>query len=217
MSSGDYDFFYDETENIFEENLFKNLNPNLTIRKNSLSKYSDVRGYVREIRYADQEKSLLQRLMPDVVLDNILPFICEKKNLSTLAIVSKHFKGIIFSIEAQRVWNHDDKPFQFCIDSYCTDCKRRQKSGVNGVQGFLKKCPVNKLKIHCFITDIPGMLLMLRLDLGFGGKEVSKLGQWVREGGFLKKCPLNKFKIHCFITDIPGSTILGLGSFGLGL
>ena len=145
MSDDDYDFYYDETDDLFEE-------------YPSNSTVGQVMKAPVNCPLFAQEKSSLQRLSTDVVLANILPFICQKKTLSTLATVSKHFKNILFSDVAEGLWNQSCGPFKFCIDTYCPVCliKKKQKGGMHGVLGFLEKCPINRLKLHCFITDIPG-------------------------------------------------------------
>ena len=140
----DYDFFYDETDDVFDDDHHYQ-QKNVTVYHEHIN-----------LMY---ESSHLQRLTPDVVLANILPFISHKKTLSTLSGVSKHFKKMMFSDEAERLWNQSSNPFQFCIDSYCPNClikKRQQKGSIRGLLGFLEKCPINNLKLHCFITDIPG-------------------------------------------------------------
>lgn len=141
----DYDFFYDETDDVFDDDHH--------YQQKNVTAYHDQMNL-------EFETSNLQRLTPDVVLANILPFISQKKTLSTLAAVSKHFKKTMFSDEAEHLWNSkSSEPFQFCIDSYCPNClikKRQQKGSVRGLLGLLEKCPINNLKLHCFITDIPG-------------------------------------------------------------
>jgi hypothetical protein len=141
----DYDFFYDETDDVFDDDHHY--------------QQEKVTVYHQQTNL-NFETSHLQRLTRDVVLANILPFISHKKTLSTLAVVSKHFKIMMFSDEAEHIWNQTSHPFQFCIDSYCPNClikKRQQKGNIHGLLGFLEKCPINNLKLHCFITDIPGM------------------------------------------------------------
>jgi hypothetical protein len=148
-SDDDYDFYYDETDEMFEDDL----QPSSRTQNTSFNK--------RDVQFSENETSNLQRLTSDVVLANILPFICQKKTLSTIATVSKHLKKIVFSPEAELLWNENCKPFQFCIDTYCPTCqmrKRQQKGSMHGVLGFLEKCPIYNLKLHCFITDIPGTL-----------------------------------------------------------
>ena len=147
----DFDFFYDETDDVFDDDqdYYSHQKKNATYHDQINLKF---------------EASHLQRLTPDVVLANILPFVSHKKTLSTLAVVSKHFKKMMFSDEAERLWNQTSHPFQFCIDSYCPNClikKRQQKGSIRGLLGFLEKCPINNLKLHCFITDIPGMFSII--------------------------------------------------------
>jgi hypothetical protein len=140
----DYDFYYDETDDVFDDDHH--------YQQEKVTVY-------HEQTNLNFETSHLQRLTRDVVLANILPFISHKKTLSTLAVVSKHFKIMMFSDEAEHIWNQTSHPFQFCIDSYCPNClikKRQQKGSIRGLLGFLEKCPINNLKLHCFITDIPG-------------------------------------------------------------
>lgn len=153
-SDDDYDFFYDETDEMFEDEYQVS---NHFTTKVPIAHHCP--------QYATEEKSALQRLSADVVLANILPFICQKKTLSTLATVSKHFKQLLFSDIAEGVWNHSCDPFRFCIDTYCPACiikKRQQKGSMHGVLGFLENCPINKLNLHCFIADIPGKCCFLQ-------------------------------------------------------
>ena len=147
VEDDDYDFFFDETDDtsdVYADYHPQKFQSKLTSQKSSIM----VRGNI----------SRLESLMSDVLLANILPFICEKKNLSTLAVVSKHFLKIVFSDEAEQLWNQSREPFQFCIDTYCPIClikKRQQKGSMNGVLRLLEKCPIYNLNLHCFITDIP--------------------------------------------------------------
>jgi hypothetical protein len=151
-----FDFFYDETDDMFDV-------------------YADCHPPKFECEHIGQKSSIMVRgntsrlesLMSDVLLANILPFICEKKSLSTLAVVSKHFMKIVFSDEAEQLWNQSREPFQFCIDTYCPIClikKRQQKGSMNGVLRLLEKCPIYNLNLHCFITDIPSKFRSLQID-----------------------------------------------------
>ena len=84
--------------------------------------------------------------------------------LATLATVSKHFEEILFSLEAEHIWNDELSSFHLCIDTYCTSClmkKLQQKGSHSGSIGFLKKFPISRLKLHCFVTDIPDCMLAL--------------------------------------------------------
>lgn len=151
-SDDDYDFFYDETDDIFCDG-YQEKQQHLEVATYE----NDRRGNTN-----NEERSYLQRLTTDVVLVNILPFLCEKKLLSIMTTVSKHFQRILYSDNAEYLWNVNCKPFEFCIDTYCPAClikKRQQKGSMHGVLRFLEKCPINCLKLHCFITDIPGKLL----------------------------------------------------------
>ena len=146
-SDDDYDFFYDETDDIFEDG---NEVKQHFIKVTDESRHEDT---------VNQEQSLFQSLTTDVVLVNILPFLREKKLLSLMATVSKHFQRMLYSDNAETLWNQNSKPFEFCIDTYCPSClikKRQQKGSMHGVLRFFEKCPINCLKLHCFITDIPG-------------------------------------------------------------
>lgn len=120
---------------------------------------------IEEEKEEDKETSMLQKLTGDVMLNCILPYLSEKNELSKLTEVSKYFKNILYSTQAERLWNADsNKPFEFCIDTYCSICsikKRQQKGNINGVLGFFRKCPINKLKLHCFVEDIPSCLVAL--------------------------------------------------------
>ena len=110
------------------------------------------------------DRSHIQRLSADVVLGYILPYIRNKKMLATLATVSKHFEEILFSLEAEHIWNDELSSFHLCIDTYCTSClmkKLQQKGSHSGSIGFLKKFPISRLKLHCFVTDIPDCMLAL--------------------------------------------------------
>lgn len=125
---------------------------------------------VESITTADTDTSLrivrspFEQLSSDVVLGNILPYILQKNMLATVATVSKHFKEILFSPEAEHVWNNAKSSFHLCIDTYCTECLRKklQKKGSHfGSIKFLRKFPIGRLKLHCFITDIPDCMLAL--------------------------------------------------------
>lgn len=144
----DFNFFYDETDDIFDV-CDDHHPPNGQVnRDGQISSHMSI-----------GTRSRLESLTSDVVLANILPFVCEKKTLSTLAVVSKHFMEILFSDGAEQLWNQNQEPFQFCIDTYCPIClikKRQQKGSLHGVLRLLEKCPINNLNLHCFITDIPG-------------------------------------------------------------
>lgn len=110
------------------------------------------------------DKSHLHQLSSDVVIGNILPYLLQKKTLATLATVSKHFNEVLLSPEAEHIWNDRKSTFHLCIDSYCTAClmKKLQKKGSHfGSTGFLKKFPISRLKLHCFVTDIPDCMLAL--------------------------------------------------------
>ena len=109
-------------------------------------------------------RSCFEKLSVDVILGNILPYILQKKMLATIATVSKHFKEILFSPEAESLWNDSQSSFHLCIDTYCTSClmKKLQKKGSHyGSIRFLRKFPIGRLKLHCFITDIPDCMLAL--------------------------------------------------------
>lgn len=155
-SDDEYGYFYDDGDEYVE-------NDNDEARN-----VKDVLTSTSSLKFAPLDSSFLQRLTSDVVLVNILPFICEKKVLSTVAVVSKHFNQMLFSDNAEKLWNLSQLPFQFCIDTYCPACiyKRRQQKGcMHGVLRFLEKCPINNLKLHCFITDIPGTTSFLTLNI----------------------------------------------------
>lgn len=166
MSDDDYDFFYDETEDLFcvkqiveIEHLPKVLEKTRIVRFEDAEKSKLL--LIQNEKYRDEEKSKLQRLTNYVVLEHILPYFRgDKKALSTIAGVSQHFQKILYSSEAEQLWNHYNGPFQFCIDTYCMICllkKKKKKGNISNVLGLLQKCPINKLKLHCFITDIPGI------------------------------------------------------------
>ena len=107
----------------------------------------------------DPPSSSLQLLSTDVVVGNILPFLRQKKTLAAIAMVSKHFRDILFSEDAEHIWNHGKSTFHLCIDSYCTTCMMKKKSQLKGSHfgsiGFLKKFPIENLRLHCFVQDIP--------------------------------------------------------------
>lgn len=150
-----FDFYYDETDDMFG-NSTDYLPPKFQHKRICQKSPIMVGGNI----------SRLESLMTEVFLANILPFICEKKNLSTLAVVSKHFMKIVFSDEAEQLWNQSREPFQFCIDTYCPIClikKRQQKGSMNGVLRLLEKCPIYNLNLHCFITDIPSKIRRLQI------------------------------------------------------
>ena len=110
------------------------------------------------------QRSYLERLNSDVVLGHILPYIRQKKMLATVATVSKHLKEILFSSEAEHIWNDKQSSFHLCIDTYCTSClmkKLQRKGSHHGSIGFLRKFPISRIKLHCFVTDIPDCLLAL--------------------------------------------------------
>lgn len=125
---------------------------------------SDIVSVVTEANQLSIEVSFLQRLSSDVVLGNILPYIVQKKTLAIMATVSKHFKGILFSQEAEHLWNDKQSTFHLCIDTYCTSClmKKLQRKGSHfGSIGYLEKFPISRLKLHCFVTDVPDCMLAL--------------------------------------------------------
>lgn len=103
-------------------------------------------------------KAFILQLSSDVVVGNILPFIIQKKTLATLATVSRQFRDILFSKDAEHIWNHDNSTFHLCIDTFCANCmmKKKQRKGSHfGSIGFLRKFPIGNLSLHCFVTDIP--------------------------------------------------------------
>jgi hypothetical protein len=102
--------------------------------------------------------AFILQLSADVVVGNVLPFIMQKKTLATLATVSRHFRDILFSKDAEHIWNHDNSTFHLCIDTFCANCmmKKKQRKGSHfGSVGFLRKFPIGNLTLHCFVTDIP--------------------------------------------------------------
>ena len=102
--------------------------------------------------------AFILQLSSDVVVGNVLPFIIQKKTLATLATVSKHFRDILFSKDAEHIWNNDKSTFHLCIDTFCANCmmKKKQRKGSHfGSIGFLRKFPIGNLSLHCFVTDIP--------------------------------------------------------------
>ena len=113
--------------------------------------------------------SRLQRLPSVLIVDRILRYLPDRTTLSRLALTSRHFNQLVFSHDCERLWNHGDVPFAFCIDTYCPSCglmtrNKRQKSTsctAQVVLRLLEKCPIRTLKLHCFITDIPHCLRSL--------------------------------------------------------
>lgn len=108
--------------------------------------------------------AFILQLSSDVVVGNILPFIIQKKTLATLATVSRHFRDILFSKDAEHIWNHDKSTFHLCIDTFCANCmmKKKQRKGSHfGSIGFLRNFPIGNLSLHCFVTDIPDCIQAL--------------------------------------------------------
>ena len=132
--------------------------------KTAAAQHSGGAAAINVVHQPPIDKSHIQRLSTDVVLGYILPYIRNKKMLATLATVSKHFEDILFSLEAEHIWNDELSSFHLCIDTYCTSClmKKLQRKGSHlGSIGFLRKFPISRLKLHCFVTDIPDCMLAL--------------------------------------------------------
>ena len=132
--------------------------------KTAAAQHSGGAASINVVHQPPIDKSHIQRLSADVVLGYILPYIRNKKMLATLATVSKHFEDILFSLEAEHIWNDELSSFHLCIDTYCTSClmKKLQRKGSHlGSIGFLRKFPISRLKLHCFVTDIPDCMLAL--------------------------------------------------------
>ena len=108
-------------------------------------------------------QSRLQRLPPELILGKIMAYIPERTHLLAMVCVSTHFKQLLYSHEAEALWNFAMPTYHFCIDSYCPSCslmmrKRRKGLGLGSsvhtrnVLSLLEKLPLYSLKLHCFIT-----------------------------------------------------------------
>ena len=109
------------------------------------------------------QQSRLLRLPPELILGKILAYIPQRTQLLALVSVSSHFKQLLYSQQAESLWNHGSPTYHFCIDSYCPSCSlmmRKRKKGLGlgssihtrNVMSLLDKCPIHALKLHCFIT-----------------------------------------------------------------
>ena len=109
------------------------------------------------------QQSRLQRLPPELILGKILAYVPQRTQLLAMVCVSKHLKQLLYSQQAEFLWNFGNPTYHFCIDSYCPSCslmmrKRRKGLGLGSsvhtrnVMSLLDKCPIHALKLHCFIT-----------------------------------------------------------------
>jgi hypothetical protein len=105
----------------------------------------------------------LQLLPTDVLVTRVLAFLSERGSIAKVRVLSKYFNDLVLTDEAEHLWNSEETPFEFCIDTYCSSCmiKKKRKGCHTRVLSFMEKCPINKLQLHCFITDIPTCLFTL--------------------------------------------------------
>lgn len=102
--------------------------------------------------------SPLERLSLEVLQFTLLPLLSSLADISSLASTSRTMRQ---SCYAHRF------PFaapavDICIDFYCPLCPMRKHAGTaRGAMSLLSNFPVQRLKMHCFVTDVPACLLSL--------------------------------------------------------
>lgn len=157
---GDYELCYEDEEN-WEE-------PEVVVIVNRQKDHGDVLSVKCQhppqaiTRQSSISQSRLLRLPPDVLF-RILQFIPQRCTLTTLITTANYFQHLLYSPSAEHLWN-ETQEFRFCIDSYCPTCsfvKRKKQCCSSSVLSLLEKCPIHKVKLHCFITDLPSLLLSL--------------------------------------------------------
>lgn len=119
---------------------------------------------VGKIEVSARKGDILMRLPNDILIDGVLTFLTNKYEFINVACVSRTMHGAIYCPRARVLWN--TKVFEMCTDAYCPICslkKRKPKgrSAVNSAMRFLSKAPIEQLKLDCFITDIPAVLVSL--------------------------------------------------------
>lgn len=103
--------------------------------------------------------SHFQLLTADVLIGQIFSFIPSRSTLGCLCCVNKYMKSILFSPDCCELWNKSSHIVGICIDDSCPLCPiKRVKCGEMSALSLLRHCPLQKLKLHCFVTHIPECL-----------------------------------------------------------
>lgn len=96
--------------------------------------------------------SLLEKLSEEVLLFYILP-LCGK--LSTIAALATSNKRMRKRCLQSRL-PFSAPPIDICIDLYCPLCPLRKQHGTaRGAISLLGSFPLSRVRMHCFVTDVP--------------------------------------------------------------
>jgi hypothetical protein len=99
-----------------------------------------------------------------IIIDHILPYLESRKALADLSLVSKKIRNFIFSKYCSNIWDKISiKPFEVCIDSYCPNCHFKNRASASSALQFMSYCPIKRIQMHCFLTDIPVCLESLAI------------------------------------------------------
>jgi hypothetical protein len=105
----------------------------------------------------------LNELPECIVAHNIIPFLSSRMDMASLSSVSKLFRSIFLLQKYGTIWDElSPMPFAVCIDGYCPNCHlTRPPASVKSSLRFLFNFPIKRLRMHCFLTDIPACLEVL--------------------------------------------------------
>lgn len=94
----------------------------------------------------------------EIIIFELLPFVNGK---ITFAGVNRKIRETILHSDICDYWRHTT--FEICIDSYCCPgCSlKRRGASKSGALRIISHFPYRRIKMHCFITDIPEFLLAL--------------------------------------------------------
>ncbi|RYH15898.1 hypothetical protein EON65_30970 [archaeon] len=125
----------------------------------------------------------LDKVIPEqIIVYRILPYVQDRVGLANFASVSRKLHNLVVCLECAEFWDKaSEKPFQICIDGYCSVCHLSQpRSSLPSAFRLLSKFPLRRILIHCFLTDIPQCLdalaergVVTGLDISFTNKSNS--------------------------------------------
>lgn len=100
--------------------------------------------------------------IPDSVwIGEIFPMLSFSERFRFSA-VSKYFRNLLFASKSSTLWALPESKVMICIDSYCPlyGLLKKQPSSSSAIR-LISSCPLKKLEIHCFVSDIPSCLSAL--------------------------------------------------------
>ena len=121
----------------------------------------DVYCDLAELRISDLEpspgSSPLTSLSEEILRYHILPYCASLPSLAALAATSRLLRQRCYARLPCAAPTVD-----LCIDLYCPLCPMRKQHGTSrGAISLLASFPLRRLKMHCFVTDVPACLSAL--------------------------------------------------------